>query len=385
MGSSLSALFKRAAGDVMLAATRKFPNPSHKSVRRIEGAAMRVAYAAICLASLVPLRWDPAGECVSFGGGQVDPTEMARLVARVLHERLDYVDLWRILVVVGEKVRKVHVDCIKGERLARKVRKFHIDQDDGIHDGHFVLTEGETVGTMWHDVQMWVADHIPIQSHETLVGVVEGAARLCCEEVLRHHVDKFVFMDPSGGYVVSKYIMNDQEDHNARVDLLSKDGLLAHLAKQVKEQGAAIAADGVIREIEALVDRIRRTEDKALKDKDRQRPLSVNAPSAARYMMSIDSISIGSDALPTGATAKSPPLAIVMASDIGGSLEPDMDVARERARKLLRQAFTAIYDAPAPAYSGGLAASKKIAADIVDVCYACYTLPRITISIEIKT
>ena len=110
MGASISAVFLRTAGDVVISATRKFPNKDHRIARRIEGAAMRCAYVALCYASLAPLAWDAAGNCVrvdtSAEAQVLDETELKRLAWRVCHERLSNVDLWHVRVIVGEKLKR---------------------------------------------------------------------------------------------------------------------------------------------------------------------------------------------------------------------------------------------------------------------------------------
>jgi hypothetical protein len=387
MGASVSGLFKRALGDVVLAATRKFPNTLHNTSRTIEGAAMRCAYVALCYASVATIRWDAEGECVTIDrDSPPDDAELKRLAWRVCHERLHYVDLWHVLVVVGEKLRAVHVDSVRAQRRTRRIRRKLMEADLGFHDGHFVPQEGETLGTKWHDVVMWVGDRLPIQSHESLVRVLTSAARLCCEEVLVRWKEVF---DTNPDHD-SEYPLSEQVSHDDRVELLGL--LLPHLAAQVRSVGTTVAADRVLREIEKLVDRLLRRENKALKEAEKQRPLTEPGPSAARYMMSVASIQIGDD-LPS-------PEAIMFGGGGGGTdeavegekathvgnastlvvtpfvstLDPEIDVARDHMREMLATAFaTGPYEKRSVTYVRGRLAARAIAEDIVTACYNMYT------------
>jgi hypothetical protein len=398
MGTTMSSLFLREAGDVVIAATRKFPNRAHRFARDIEGAAMRGAYVALVHASLAPLAWDPIAECVRLADGTwtasssrdgadeppqpLDEAELKKLARRVCHERLTYEQLWHARVVVGEKLKLLHLDCVRGIRRARRARRELKDAAEflGVHDGHFVPLEGETLGTRWHDLLVAIGDRVPVQSHETLERVVAGAARLCCEEVLVRHADVF---DVTAG--VNAEIVHEQKAHDDRIALLTE--LLPHLEAQVRSQGCEVAAERVMREFEALVARVLRMENKKLKDADKQRPLSVQAPSEWRYMMSIVSIRIdGAAKIPKASDdgedseaafaseASAASFATVAVAPFGGLLEPDIEVARSHLKTLLAEAFAAgPYGSRGDAYVAGLRSARMIAAAAVTACYKLYT------------
>lgn len=358
MGATISSLFLRAAGDVLLAATRQFPNERNRYARRVEGAAMRCAYVALCHCALAKLKWDPSAEMVVLSEA-AEPKALARLAWDVCHERLSNEDLWRVRVYAGEKLAKLHEDCVRTEQRMRRARREL--SDIGVHDGHLVILEDETPGTTWHDLVVKARDWIPVQSHETLERVIAGASRLCVEEVL---LLQNVF-DTSAH--VSMF-PNEQEDHDERIATLAE--LLPHLAAQVQAHGCVAASGRVMREFEALVARVRRMEDKRLKDEDKHRRFTSTAPSEYIYMMSITSATI-SDAAAIYDQEKSP-MASFEVQSFGGSLEPDPEVARGHFGKILEEAFKGAYSKRADAYVLGRLAARRIAEAAVSACYAYY-------------
>ena len=321
--------------------------------------------------------------------------QMVDYAKTIAHGRLSIEDLWTAKLIVAKKLKELHRDLARAEVAARRDRKRRYDEEDqGDHDGHLVPDEGETLGTLWDDALGFLGALVPTQSHATLVRAVEGAARLAVEWTLllwdahfQKSLNKMHLCPEQGKDKPEEDPTEegaprnrdrcpsadfwDQEigPHGERLVLLAD--LVPHLARTVEGQGVRRASDLVVAEVHALVARLRRYENKQLKDADKQRPFSGHPePSALKYMMCVTEVRL-IDGAPHNKLLE------VTVQDDGSTFEPDPDVARDKLRKLLEQdsVLRAAYRARSWPYLGGRAAARKMARDIVTACYAALRAP----------
>ena len=354
MGTSMSSLFVRAVGDAMIASTYGYANASAgASNRRIEGAAMRVAYAALCLASFCKFRWDAYGACVAMDGALALPSADAEATLRghieaVVHERLDYADLWPMRLAVTEQLRVTHTDMLSAIDTARRLREERADLDD---------SDDAPLDVQWASAVQWVSDCLPVPSHETMMAVVAGAARLAAEAILLRFAG--VYADVCAMPHVSRYPA-EAEQRATRVDLLAS--LVPHLGRQIRADGTRRAAEVVIDQLVGQVHALMRADVKKYEDSGHERPDDAPTYTPARVMMSVATIGIadsdeGADAIAVSATW----------AMFTNTLEPDEAVAREGLAARLVAAFQAggAYESRGWTYLGGHAAAKGIAAALL--------------------
>ena len=214
MGLSFSSIFVRGVEDVLLAATRGFKDPKHRTASTVSRAAKRVAFVVTVAADLHDFRWDPETRCVQVtpqpDTGAWDAAFHSAVVGTA-RERQKLARMWRVHVDVAQQLRKCHHAMLKDLRGKTK-------RPRGPGGSHRPTHAPPT---------------FPPSPIETLDEMISEASRLLCESVLLRICGSDSLLvemcDPS--YTTT--IEAEQTKHVDRCDLLHT--LIPHMSRTLRD------------------------------------------------------------------------------------------------------------------------------------------------------